>query len=192
LIIAIEIPLTASADSASNAHCAGCARCGDAAAARTEGHFRVLDELAELSMALARAITQQALAHADGQPVIKPLLGGGDPALALSRIARSVRQTLALKAKLDEDRETREKRRETERAASAERERGRRKKAEVKRLVERVIETEATDQFRAEKLLIDLHERLADKNDAAFGDLPIALVVAAICRDLPVYFDRSQ
>jgi hypothetical protein len=93
---------------------------------------------------------------------------------------------------LDEDRWERDKRREAERAAAAERERGRQKKAEVKRLVERVIETEVAETFRAENLLIDLHERLADKNDTAFGDIPIALVVAAICRDLPAYFDRSQ
>jgi hypothetical protein len=183
---------TAPAETAPSAPREGCACCRDAAAERVEREGRVLDEVVELSMALMRAITQQALAHADGQPVIKPLLGGVDPALALSRVARTVRQTLALKAKLAEDRETREKRRDAEAAAAAERERRQRKKAEVKRLVERVIETEAADQFRAEKLLINLHERLEDEDDTAFADRPIALLIAEICRDLPVYFDRDQ
>jgi hypothetical protein len=188
-------PQTASADTAPNDPCGdraeGCACCRTAAVARTERVLQVLDGLTELSYALAQAITRQALAHADGQPVVMPLLSG-EPARALAQITRSVRQTAALQDRLAEDRQARDKRRDAEAAAAAERERRRGKKVEVKRIVERVIETEAADQFRAEKLLIDLHERLEDQDDTAFADRPIALLIAEICRDLPVYFDRDE
>jgi hypothetical protein len=188
-------PQTASADSASNDprgdRAEGCACCRTAAVARTERVLQVLDGLTELSYALAQAITRQALAHADGQPVVMPLLSA-EPARALAQITRSVRQTAALQDRLAEDRLARDKRREAEAAAAAERERRRQKKVAVKRIVEHVIETEAADQFRAEKLLIDLHERLEDQDDTAFADRPIALLIAEICRDLPVYFDRDE
>jgi hypothetical protein len=149
----------------------------------------MLQRLAELGMALAEAITHQAMAHADGQPVRMPLLSGGDPALSYSLVARSVRQTLALKKKLAEDEHAGDKRREAEHAAAAERERKR--KAEVRDIVEQVIEMEATDKFHAEDLLNDLYDRLEDENNRAFDGRPIALIIARICKNLPIFFDRD-
>jgi hypothetical protein len=171
----------------------------DREAERVERRYQMLDKLADLGMALAEAITLQALAHANGQPTVKPLMGGNDPSLAYERVARSVRQTLAFQERLAEDRAAQEKRRAAEdaaevaaRAAAAERERRGRRKRVVKRVVEQVIALEATDQFHAEDLLMDLHERLKDPDDSAFGDWPIPLIVARIAKELPIFFPRHH
>jgi hypothetical protein len=139
---------------------------------RTERHLRLLAELAELGMTLARTL----VAQAEETPPT------GDPGLALARIARAVRQTLALEARLAEDHQLR-RRRET-------RERGFRREAKVRRIVEQAIEADADDS-EIDTLLCDLNERLADRDDTDFTDRPLIDVVAAICRDLGVTFDPT-
>jgi hypothetical protein len=82
---------------------------------RTEQHLRILAELAEIGMDLARAVRQQALGQAVPQQTEDPQaeapqadapepVGGGDLALVFSHIARAVRQTAALEAKIAEGR----------------------------------------------------------------------------------------
>jgi len=162
--------------------------CEDRAARR----LRVLQELAEIGMDLARALRQRAAEQAAPE-------AGGDVALAFSRIARAVRQTVALEARLDEDRQARDERIAAEHAArQAEldrrdadgRLRGLIRKEEVREIVERTIDCEARergDGCDAESLLADLDERLEDDDDYEdFARLPIGELVTRICRDLGV------
>jgi hypothetical protein len=98
-----------------------------------------------------------------------------------SRIARAVRQTLALESKLAEDRDVRDKRTQAEQA----RRRGAQRKNTVRHIVEQAIEADADGTDR-EDLLDDLHERFEYEDDLRFADRPIAEHVARICRDLGV------
>ena len=149
---------------------------------RTERHLRMLQELGELGMRLARAVTEQAVETA-AEP-------DRDPGLVFSRIARAVRQTIALEAKLADDR--RKAQAETaERRATEIRRRAVERKTKVRLLVERVLDAEA-DGSDAENLFYDLGERLeTDYHDADFADLPIGELVARICRDLGVTANPS-
>jgi hypothetical protein len=103
-----------------------------------------------------------------------------------ARIARAVRQTVALEAKLYRDRQADHDKARAERAAET-RLRGIRRKAKVIEIVERVVEGESD----AERLLDDLDERLQDEDDADFADRPLGELVARICRDLGVTPDWS-
>jgi hypothetical protein len=143
----------------------------DLTEARTERHLRLLAELAELGLALARTVVAQ-----DEE--------GAEPAaeLAFARLARAVRQTLALEARLADEGRVRRERQAREHHFQRE--------AKVRRLVERAIEADADDSD-IDTLLDDLNERLADPDDTAFTDRPLIEVVAAICQDLGVTFDPT-
>jgi hypothetical protein len=147
---------------------------------RAERHLAVLRELAGIGMDLARKVQRQA-DQSDTVPA--------ELVLTFSRIARAVRQTVALEARLADDRLTR--RRKVEADERAERyARGRARKAAVKDIVERVID--AGDGHDTERLLDDLDERLDDpSDDADFAERPLGELVAAICRDLGVTLDWS-
>src|SRR5260370_7024883 len=104
----------------------------------------MLAELAEIGMDLARAVRRQALDHAESEQADAPQvdapdrIGGGDLALVFSRIARAARQTVALEAKLAEDRRAphqSEEPAQAQRAATLARHRNARQKAPGKRLV---------------------------------------------------------
>jgi hypothetical protein len=145
----------------------------DPAVERAERHGRVLQELAELGMTHARAVTAQA-------SVADPARAN-DLALAFSRIARAVRQTLALEARLAEDRKTAVTEIAQRRAFAA-----RDRRSRVENLVERAIDAEASDA-EAENLYADLQERLEDADDlAGFYDRSVPEIVALICKDLGV------
>lgn len=62
-----------------------------------ERHSRILSELAELGLSLARSLHERAVAAEDEEVA-------ADLTLAFQRTSRSVRQTLALEAKLERDR----------------------------------------------------------------------------------------
>jgi hypothetical protein len=143
---------------------------------RAERRLRILQELAEIGMDLARAVQRRALAAEDPAVV-------ANPALSFSRIARAVRQTVALEAKLDQDRQAVMAERAERRARDA-RLQAHKHKARIRDLVERAIDAEASGDA-AEDLLCDLNERLEDADDlAAFADRPVAEIVAHICREL--------
>jgi hypothetical protein len=150
----------------------------------------MLEELADLGMALARAVTQQALAQAGAERAPSESAaeatpwGGGGLVLAFSRINRAVRQTVALKARLVDDRKAR--------AVAAEKERRHQKKMTVKRAVQRVIRRENRGPFIVRDWLIDLNDRLEDLDDTDFGDRPVVDIVAGICRALGIDFDPSR
>lgn len=152
----------------------------DSAEARTARHLRGLAELGEIGLELARLVRRKAVEQAAANPD-----GAVDESLGLvfARIARAVRQTFALEAKLAEDRRTAE-------AATTAR-RVERRKTRVRTAVERVLDAEA-EESDAENLFYDLTERLeTDYDDADFAGRPIGELVARICRDLGVTPDWS-
>jgi hypothetical protein len=151
----------------------------DPSSDRAERRLRILQELAEIGMDLARAVRTRALAAKDPAAAV-------DLGLSFSRIARAVRQTLALEARLAEERDARDRRTQAEHA----RRRGLQRKAVVRHAVEQAIgaETDGTDR---EDLLDDLHERFEYEDELRFADRPISEHVARICRDLGVTPDRS-
>jgi hypothetical protein len=159
----------------------------DSADARTERHLRGLAELGEIGLELARLVRRRAAEQAAANPD-----GAVDESLGLvfARIARAVRQTFALEARLAEDRRTAQA--ETAaRAAAESRLRVERRKTKVRTAVERILDAEAHESD-AENLFYDLTERLeTDYDDADFTDRPIGELVARICRDLGVIPDWS-
>jgi hypothetical protein len=171
----------------------GCA-CGaaPAMAARAARRLKTLEELAEIGMDIARVLQRRVLDEAASDA------GAAQSAdnslgLAFARVARAVRQTVALEDKLDRPRQAPVLTPEAERAAfladlaqSPEIARLRVviHRDEVRAKVEQVIAGEA-DGTDAEKLLADLEERLDDDEAGEdFTDRPIGELVAAICRDL--------
>ena len=111
-----------------------------------------------------------------------------DHGLRFARIARAVRQTLALEEKFEAERRERREAAEAERAAELG-ERGLRRKNRASNIVERMLDD--FPEAEAERLSDSLHERLADAEDADFADRPLGEIVAAICRDLGVTIDWS-
>jgi hypothetical protein len=157
----------------------GCV-CG-AAEARTERHLRMLQDLAEIGMDLARSVQRQAHEQAAAD------LDAAALGLAFSRIARAVRQTVALEARLAEDRQAKT----AARIASQTHTRAAHRRRDVRAVVAQAIEADAADSD-VEDLLLDLEERLADRdNEADFAERPIGELVARICRDLGVTPDWS-
>jgi hypothetical protein len=152
----------------------------ESAEARTARHLRGLAELGEIGLELARLVRRKAVEQAEASPdgAVDEHLG-----LVFARIARAVRQTFALEARLGE---------ESRKAAAAETRRHvERRKTRVRTAVERVLDAEA-DQSDAENLFYDLTERLeTDYEDADFTDRPVGELVARICRDLGVTPDWS-
>ena len=130
-----------------------------------ERHGRILTRLGELGLSLAEDM--HACALAAETPKDKADLG-----LAFHRISRSVRQTLALEAKLERDRH----RQDREGRADAVREQQARvslRKAQVKAAVERAIWSEVEGD-EAERLVDDLADFLDEEalsNDFTSGPL---------------------
>ena len=184
---------------------------------RTERHLRMLAELAEIGMDLARHVRLQVLGLAetaeggdcwDGAEAALPEVSpsrvntrggmGADLGLVFSRVARAVRQTVALEARLASDalaqkpgRELREAAAEA-RLAASERARVRKQKDRVRGLVEAAISAEAGGRD-GESLRLDLDERLEDPDvEAELGWRPIGVIVAGICDDLGIKADLSR
>jgi ribosome-binding protein aMBF1 (putative translation factor) len=155
--------------------------CGGGEGTRSQQRLRMLRELAEIGMRLARGVERRA-----EEPETAP----GDAGLVFSRIARAVRQTLALEARLEEELEGRVRkarhdqdweRRQLAHAPIAERSRL------VRRAVGRAIEADAEDEDQEERLFESLDERLGDReDDDGYLDRPIGELVALICKDLGV------
>jgi hypothetical protein len=149
----------------------------------------MLAELGEIGMDLARAVRQQAVAQAIPEQVgALDRMSGGDLALVFSRIARAVRQTLALEAKIYENRRAHEQgeaAEQAQRAATIQRARKERQKNKAKRIIEEAIDAEPRDPSDYENLLADLDDALEDL-DAEFGERPFGEILTRICRDLGI------
>jgi hypothetical protein len=149
------------------------------AEARAQHRFEVLRELVDIGMELARDVRREALAP------VAPEAAKVDYSLRFGRIARAVRQTLALQERFDA--EHRERRAKVEKSSAGEaRVRGLMRKIKVGEIVERVL-----DETDAEHLTDALNERLEDAEDTAFADRPLGELVAGVCRDLGVTIDWS-
>jgi hypothetical protein len=152
----------------------------DPAEARAQHRFVVLRELTDLGMGIARDVRRQAAEPAaPGAPPV-------DFGLQFARIARAVRQTVALEARLDEERRVRREAAEAERLLET-RLRGQRRKNQVGNIIEHMLDSESESD--AERLSDSLHERLADIDDCDFADRPLGEIVAAICKGLGVTID---
>jgi ribosomal protein S21 len=157
-----------------------------AASAEAAEDAEMLKELAQIGMRLARLVEANAEARVAQDPACD--LGRTDQMFA--RISRSIRQTLALKAKLTEMRQKRAAASLTEeRQREAEAARRRWRKTRVERAV---AETISAGRGDGENLLSDLHERLSDPDieaDLAAGS--IGEMVAGVCDDLGIKPDRK-
>ena len=150
-----------------------------------ERQDRILAELSELGLALARDLQARALAADDAAEASE--LG-----LAFHRVARAVRQTLALEARLERDHQRAEREVSSD-ARRAETDRADRRRAQIKFAVERCVFSEA-DGPEAERLLDELDDRLEEGalSDAFAGEDPIDLHIARICADLGVTLPPSS
>jgi hypothetical protein len=143
-------------------------------------HAATLARLAEASERLAMKHAERALTADDPEVEAKATV-------AFQRAARSVRQCLALEAKLlrDAARAEREALQDLTRVARA---RTDRRKAHVRAAVERLIWTEAeyeTDE--SERLCDELTDLLAvDEFSEAFAEEPVDAHIARICRELGI------
>jgi len=141
-----------------------------------ERHGAVLGELAELGMTLVRGLHEQALAAATPEAADRL-------ALAFHRLSRSVRQTLALEARL-----VRERRRDAiedgKIAAEARRARVGARKSQANAALSRLIWREA-ERGEIGELLVELKQRLDEEAlDEAFADGPVEALIARIRKDL--------
>jgi hypothetical protein len=133
-----------------------------------ERQSRVLAELAELGLGLARGLAARAAA-AETDAAAEGL------ALAFHRVSRSVRLTLALEVRLERERlqGVRETRKETVHAAET-------RKEQVRQALGRAIPTE-TESDEAERLWDALEERLDEEAlYDAFVEGPVEACIARI------------
>ena len=140
--------------------------------------IRLLDELSGLGMAMSRDLQGRCMAVGDAREA-------ADLALGFQRASRSVRQTIALKAKLLRDgiRHDREDQthavRETEARVQV-------RKAQVRLNVERAVWNEA-DGSEAERLLDAFDDLLeAEAFNDGFAQGPVEAHIARLCQELGV------
>jgi hypothetical protein len=185
----------------------------DPAIVRAERRLRMLEKLAQLEMDLAEALQRQAIAAANPTPPAQPDAAAasapgaapetaGELSAGFARIARSLRLTLALQARAEEqlralragvaaDAEAwrfATRKREVDEAAA--RKRDRRNTVEV--LVIEAAEREVEDEEALWGVLEALEERLDE--DAAYEHLeraPLRETVERLCADLELTPDWS-
>ena len=148
-------------------------------AANADPAERMLAELAELDLGLARHVQARALAAEEPAVV-------ADLARAYQRIARSLRHTLALKAKLAQDRArgAREDRAEAEREHTV---RVEARKAQVRVALERALWNEYESADVAEEMACRMDDLLAeDAMGEGFLAEPAQAYIARLRRDLGV------
>ncbi|MGH7022939.1 MAG: hypothetical protein ACREEB_05010 [Caulobacteraceae bacterium] len=164
-----------------------------------EWRLRLLEELAEMGMELARALNPGATVGAEPPSDDKSPAKLRDPAEAFWSVSRAVRLTLALHARTDQelrdlkagvvrDREA-EKARAAERAAKAREGR----EAGIVGLVERVAlaECETIEDLR------NIHDALRERldEDEAYWDIdkrPVRETLERLCKDLTLTPDWSR
>ena len=197
----------ASAHTASTDPCGAreesCARCADreeadSDALRTERHLDMLQELATMGMDLARAVHRQAVVPtepAPEQPVPEP---AAEAALAFSRLAKTVRQCLALEARVADQQRRRELGEIDQAGELLKQSRSYllgAKRRQVKRAVADAIESEAESgglyPSDAERLFDRLDERIEDEVDG-FDDRPVGELIERLCRKLGVTPDWTR
>ncbi|MDR3509931.1 MAG: hypothetical protein P4L64_18745 [Caulobacteraceae bacterium] len=154
---------------------------------------RVLKELTEIGMSIARGMERRVLADRaaeiaaveQGRPL--PERDGFDPGLAYSRLARAVRLNLALMTRLG-DEQVERARVHVERRTAARAERRAQRRRDVVKGVERLVDDEVLeDEDDSEAFYENLYERLDVEQDlAGFDTRPVVEIIARICKDLGV------
>jgi hypothetical protein len=161
-------------------------------------HTHIFAELTDILMTVAREMKQAVVeAYPDDKvevcATIEPLL---------TKVARSIRQTIALEAKLADKEALRKHTIAAEaaqaRAATAERERFARnalrsdRKNLVELAVEKAIRSADIDPDDAENLYSDLYEQLHDyRSEYDFSAHPVGETVMRICKDLGLQVDPA-
>ena len=155
---------------------------GPEAGERRARHLRILVDLADIGMELVEHVRRQGL-----EEVVPP---AADPVLAFARLARAVRQTVALEAKVAAggfDTPL-----PVSRSKAASQSGFGPLRAKVRRAVEEAIASGA-EAGDAEDLLRDLDERLDDPDyGEEMAGRPIGMIVALICGAMGVKVDLKD
>jgi len=175
---------------------------------RADERLAALRELGEIGMVLARGVKRQALAleaaaeaALDDAPA--PPRSASELTLDFARVARAVQRSLALEARLEDEREGGAKARAeaaAERASAQEEERLARKRREVKEIVKRGIAAEIAEfddddltpgfcHQRAKSLRSQCDDWLEDEGNEDLDALPVGEIVGLVCEDLGIAFD---
>jgi hypothetical protein len=135
----------------------------------------ILGELAQLGLSSARDLHARQLAAETPEQASRL-------AFALHRISRSLRQTLALQARLERDAQ-RAEREDAAEVVELDKRRFEKRKAQVKAAVESLIWTEAESPEAYETFSLELEDLLAiETQDAeAFEDEPVDDQIARLC-----------
>jgi hypothetical protein len=170
-----------------------CAQCGGKADWRAE-QLAILRELNDLNMRLARAVV--ARVEAASEPDAEPIAHTPDPSLALSRLGRAVRLTLAMEAKLRGDQagagEAKASRPKTVDDILGDEPRRRAASVGFARMVVADAMEEAVgwpeaherpDDFDREDLLDDIAERVNALSDDILHDVPIGVLIDRLCAE---------
>ncbi|HVJ52506.1 MAG TPA: hypothetical protein VM689_08600 [Aliidongia sp.] len=158
-----------------------------------ERDLQALDDLIGIGMKLAKAVER--VASGEATPAEAAAFEGVDLCLAFSRVARAVRQTVALRGRLaDEAKKHRENEADAKRELEVRRARWQRSKGHVEAAVAQAIEERfdydgyhqhGASAHDTENLLGDLREKLRDPDiRREIGSRPVGEVVEGICRDL--------
>ena len=150
--------------------------------------LRMLGELAEIGLEVARAIEQEARG-VQGAPDGRNRAYVADISLAYTRVSRAVRLTILAQSRLIADHKAAADRARAEaeaREAEALEAPVEERKARVERIVERLAAAEHPgDEDEVDELVGEAAERLDDED--LYGDLmerPVSEIVARICADL--------
>jgi len=174
----------------------------DASIQRAERQLRMLQELAEIGMDLARALRRRVESETDTEADAPPPAAGRDPADAFQRLSRAIRLTLALETKVAEALRAliagEAAAVETGRAETARRDdeaQARRREAthsKVVGLVGHAIYAEIDNQEALWDCLDAMDERL-DEDEAyeGYADRPLRETVERLCADLGLTPDWS-
>ena len=164
---------------------------------------RMLAELAEIGMDIARSMRREAAARAEAaEAAAEASVGRGEPApaagpdlsLAMTRLTRAVRLTLAMEKRLAEEQaglvQARAARQASERGLEGLRRYGR--KLTVEAAIKQQIEVEAPER-EVERLYEDLIDRIEGEaeRDEDFLERPISEVIGFICKDMGLTPDWS-
>jgi hypothetical protein len=154
----------------------------DAEMEATDRDREILETLAELGLEVASALKQRIIAAEDAESADRL-------SLAFTRVSRSIRQTLAFKAKLAEMKaKASEKRQAKECQQAIETSRLRVKKHQVARDVALMVEATA----ESENLLTDLHERLMDPDiEDELLTIRVGDVIIGLCDELGIPVELS-
>ena len=145
----------------------------------------MLRELADIGMEIARAVQGEVRAKAEAEPPRSVAELG----LAFSRVSRAVRQTLALEARLEDDRLARERAAEAaeEAKSQADGEMAERAAKVKAKLMQLLYPDRERDHRWDDEDFETLHDDPDDERDEGFvADRPAADVVAGVCGDLGI------